>query len=203
MFCVVSPIFLPQAVNVGNPGKEIIVASIGVFKQNRVMVHFANISLIGMPGTGKSTVGVLLAKALSWSFLDTDVLIQVAEERQVREIVYQEGIEEFGQIEQRHVLALNRRNYVIATGGGVVCGPAAMEHLKSLGAVIHLDMALPSVEKRLRRMNGWGIVMAPGQSLTGIFQQRQPLYQQYADFVIDCNDRTHEEIVEQILGRLG
>lgn len=167
------------------------------------MIHFSNISLIGMPGTGKSTVGVLLAKALSWSFLDTDVLIQVAEERPINQIIHFEGIEEFAQIEQRHILALNRCRHVIATGGSVVCEPAAMEHLKSLGAVVHLEMPLPLVESRLTRMNGRGIVLGPGQTLHGIFQQRQPLYQQYADVAVDCTGLSHEQIVEQIIALLG
>ncbi len=167
------------------------------------MASYANISLIGMPGTGKSTVGVLLAKSISWSFLDTDVIIQVVEERRLQEIINAEGIERFLRIEQRHVLSLDRRNHVIATGGSVVHGPAAMEHLKSLGLVVHLDLALPALQQRLFTLNGRGIVMAPGQTLDGIFQQRQSLYQEYADVSIDCNGHTQERIVEQIRSLLG
>ena len=168
----------------------------------RQMANFANVSLIGMPGVGKSTVGVLLAKAISWSFLDTDVVIQVAEERRLHEIIHTEGIEAFVRMEQRHVLALDRRQHVIATGGSVVYGPAAMEHLRLLGAVVHLNLPLEMLEQRLKDLNGQGPAMAPGQTLHGIFQQRQPLYRKYADLTIDCENRTQEQIVEEIIARL-
>ena len=163
------------------------------------MLNAANISLIGMPGAGKSTVGVLLAKALAWSFLDTDLMIQVAEERSVREIIRTEGIERFVGIEQRHVLALNRREHVIATGGSVVCGPAAIEHLKSLSTVVHLDLPLAVLQRRLAGLNGLGIVLGPGQTIAGIFQHRYPLYRRYADLTVECIGRTQEEIVDEIL----
>ena len=166
------------------------------------MLDAVNISLIGMPGVGKSTVGVLLAKAISWSFLDTDVIIQVAEERLLRDIIHTEGIERFVQIEQRHVLSLDRRKHVIATGGSVVYGPAAMEHLRSLGTVVHLDLPLPILERRLFDLNGRGVVMSPGQTLPGIFQRRLPLYRQYADFTIQCTHRTQEQIVDEIIAYL-
>src|SRR5574340_362706 len=109
------------------------------------LANVSNISLIGMSGVGKSTIGVLLAKAMSWSYVDTDVLIQAAEERHLRDIFYTEGIEAFVRMEQRHVLALDRRRHVIAVGGTVVHAPAAMAHLKSLGAVVHLDLPLPAL----------------------------------------------------------
>ena len=166
-------------------------------------MHFANISLIGMPGVGKSTVGVLLAKALSWDFLDTDVLIQVAEERPLHEIVHTEGIERFARIEQRHIVALDRRQHVIAVGSSAVYERAAMQRLKSLGAVIHLDLPLLALEKRLGRLDGNGRLLAPGQTLHGIFQRRQPLYQQYADLSIACIEHTQEQIVGEIMARLA
>jgi shikimate kinase len=177
-------------------------APIDIFEDGTQMARFANISLIGMPGVGKSTVGVLLAKSLSWSFLDTDLMIQVAEERTLRDIIQNEGIERFCRIEQRHVVSLDRREHVIAAGGSVVYGPAAMERLRSLGAVVHLDLPFPLLEKRLNNFNGSGIVIAPGQTLHGIFQQRQPLYQRYADLTIDCAYRSHEQIVQEIVARL-
>lgn len=166
-------------------------------------MNSTNISLIGMPGVGKSTVGLLLAKALSWSFLDTDVLIQVAEERLLHEIVHTEGIERFARIEQRHVVALDRREHVIAVGSGAVYGPAGMQRLRSLGTVIHLDLPLPVLEERLARLDGNGKILAPGQTLHGIFQYRQPLYRQYADLTIACIDRTQEQIVQEIIARLS
>jgi shikimate kinase len=167
------------------------------------MLDSTNISLIGMPAVGKSTVGVLLAKALSWNFLDTDVLIQVAEERALHEIIYTEGIERFARIEQRHIVALDRRQHVIAVGSSAVYGPAAMQRLKSLGVVIHLDLPLFVLEERLARLDGRARFLAPGQTLHGLFQRRRPLYQQYADLTIDCVDRTQEQIVEEIIARLS
>jgi len=155
-----------------------------------------------MPGAGKSTVGVLLAKALAWSFLDTDLMMQVAEERSVRQIVRTEGIERLVGIEQRHILALNRRQHVIAAGGSVVCGPAAMEHLKSLGTVVHLDLPLSVLERRLAGLNGQGIVLSPGQTIAGIFRHRYPLYHRYADLTVECVGRTQEEIVDEILAAI-
>ncbi len=166
------------------------------------MIKQSNISLIGMPGVGKSTIGVLLAKAVSWSFLDTDVVIQVIEERSLKDIVQSEGIERFFRIEQRHVLALDRRQHVIAAGGSVIHGPAAMEHVKALGAVVHLDLPLPLLEARLARLNGRGLLMAPGQTLHGVYQQRDPLYREYADWTIDCQDRSQEDIVREITAHL-
>ena len=156
-----------------------------------------------MPGAGKSTIGVLLAKAVSWSFLDTDVMIQVAEERLLQDIIQAEGIERFVRIEQRHVLALDRRKHVIATGGSVVCGPAAMQHLRTLGTIVYLNVPLPILAHRLSNLNGRGMIMAPGQTLDGVFQQRLPLYRRYADLVIDCGSRTQEEIVDEIIARVG
>ncbi len=167
------------------------------------MIALTNISLIGMPGVGKSTVGVLLAKALSWNFIDTDVLIQVAEERPLREIIRTEGIERFARIQQRHVVSLDRRQCVIAVGSSTVSGPAAMQRLKSLGTVIHLELPLPALEERFTRLNGYATYMAPGQTLHGIFQVQQPLYQQYADFTISGLDHTQEEIVDQIIARFS
>ncbi len=166
------------------------------------MLNFSNISLIGMPGVGKSTIGVLLAKALSWSFIDTDLFIQVIEQRTVREIIQTEGIEQFARVEQRYMVSLDRREHVIATGGSVVYGPAAMEHLKMLGAVVHLDLPFPPLERRLSNLNGSGMVVPPGQTLYGLFQHRQPLYQEYADVTVECIGRSQEQIVDEIADRL-
>ena len=167
------------------------------------MISSTNLSLIGMPAAGKSTTGILLAKSLSWSFLDTDVLIQVAEERPLHDIVQSEGIERFARIEQRHVVSLDRRQHVIAVGSSAVYGPAAMQRLKSLGIVIHLHLPLCALEERIARLDGNGRFLAPGQTLPGLFQHRQPLYQQYADMTIDCMDRTQEQIVREITAQVS
>ena len=161
-----------------------------------------NIILIGMPGVGKSTVGVLLAKALSRDFLDTDVYIQAKEGRTLQEIIDREGLSAFCRIEERRVRSLKFRASVIATGGSVVYYPAAMARFRSSGIVIHLDLALAHLKKRLTNLPTRGVVMAPGQKFGQLFDERLPLYQKYAHFTIDCAGCTHEEVVAKIIRRL-
>jgi len=162
-----------------------------------------NLVLIGMPGVGKSTVGVLLAKATSRDFLDTDVYVQAQEGRSLQEIIDREGTEAFCRLEERHVLSLTCRSCVIATGGSVVYHAAAMQHLASQGIIIHLHLDLPALETRLTNLHSRGVVMAPGQTLGQLFTERQPLYQKYAHHTIPCGAQTHEEIVGEIARRLG
>ncbi len=163
----------------------------------------ANIVLIGMPGAGKSTVGVLLAKALSRDFLDTDVYIQAKQGRTLQEIIDQDGMPAFCRIEERRVLSLKCRTSVIATGGSVVYSPAAMARLQASGIIIHLDLDLAALEKRLTDLSSRGVVMGPGQTLPQLFAEREPLYRKYADLTIDCAGFTHEEIVGMIVRRLN
>jgi len=163
----------------------------------------ANIVLIGMPGAGKSTVGVLLAKALSRDFLDTDVYIQAKQGRTLQEIIDQDGLPAFCRIEERHVRSLKCRTSVIATGGSVVYSPAAMARLQASGIIIHLDLDLAALGKRLTDLSSRGVVMAPEQTLPQLFAEREPLYRKYADLTIDCAGCTHEEIVAMVVRRLS
>lgn len=163
----------------------------------------ASIVLIGMPGAGKSTVGVLLAKALSRDFLDTDVYIQAKQGRTLQEIIDQDGLPAFCRIEERHVRSLRCRSSVIATGGSVVYSPAAMARLQASGIIIHLDLDLNALEKRLTDLSSRGVVMGPGQTLPQLFAEREPLYRKYADLTIDCAGCTHEEIVAMMVRRLS
>ena len=158
--------------------------------------------LIGMPGVGKSTVGVLLAKALSRDFVDTDVFIQAKEGRTLQEIIDRDGLESFRRLEERYVRSLECRSAVIATGGSVVYYPAAMAHLRASGRVIHLDLNLPTLRKRLVNLPSRGVVMAPGQSLEQLFAEREPLYRKYADLTIDCARASHEALVRRIVRKL-
>ncbi len=158
-----------------------------------------NIVLIGMPGVGKSTVGVLLAKVLSRDFLDTDVFIQSREGRSLQEILDGEGIEAFCRLEERYILSLACRSSVIATGGSVVYHSAAMRHLSASGVVVHLDLDLPALERRLENLSSRGVVMAPGQTLAQLFAERQPLYRKHARYSISCADRNHEGVVREIM----
>ena len=158
--------------------------------------------LIGMPGSGKSTVGVLLAKAAQRSFLDTDVTIQAKEGRSLQEIIDREGLDFFRRLEERYILSLRVSACVIATGGSAVYYPAAMAHLASSGVIIHLDLDLPSLTKRLPDLHSRGVVRVPGQTLNGLFEERKPLYQKYARVTVPCAGHTHEQIVNVILAEL-
>jgi len=155
--------------------------------------------LIGMPAVGKSTIGVLLAKAVSRDFIDTDVYIQAREGRSLQEIIDHEGLEKFCRIEARHILSLVCRGKVMATGGSVVYSEAAMKHLRSCGAIVHLTLDLPAIKKRMTNLDSRGLVMAPGKNLEFLYKERMPLYRKYADFSVDCRGKIHEEIVSEII----
>lgn len=161
-----------------------------------------NIVLIGMPGTGKSTVGVLLAKYTSRRFIDTDLYIQAEEGRRLYEIISDRGIKEFCKIEERYILSLKCRGDVIATGGSVVYSSKAMEHLRSSGLIIHLDLSPTDLEKRLSDLDARGVVRAPDQTLSDLYKEREPLYLRYADITVDCSGLSHEQVVEKILAAL-
>ena len=161
-----------------------------------------NIVLIGMPGAGKSTLGVLLAKELSRSFLDTDIHVQTREGRTLPSILQEEGVDRFLSIEESHVLALELEGFVIATGGSVVYSPRAMAHLKSRGLVVLLELSLPLLLERIQNMESRGIAMAPGQDLESLYLERKPLYESYADIRVSCDHKGHEQVLREILTRL-
>jgi shikimate kinase len=155
-----------------------------------------NIILIGMPGAGKSTIGVLLAKALRKPFVDTDLLIQESENRYLQDIIDSDGIDRFLQIEERTILNLNVKNHLIATGGSAVYSEAAISHLK--GKAVYLKLDLEEIEKRIRNIKSRGIALKKGESLSDLYKERIPLYEKYADIVIDCSGKGVEEIVNEI-----
>ena len=158
-----------------------------------------NIVLIGMCGVGKSTVGVLLAKALGRYFLDTDVYIQVLEDKGLQEIIDEQGIEAFCKIERDHLICIDVKNAVVATGGSVVYSPGAMENLTQRGLVVHLDLDYETIEHRVTNLYNRGVVMEAGETLASLYEKRQPLYQKYAQVTIDCSGKSHEQIVEEII----
>jgi shikimate kinase len=158
--------------------------------------------LIGMPGVGKSTVGVLLAKRLGLDFLDSDVFIQSREGRQLWEIIQQESHTGFCSIEERHVLSLSPFGCVIATGGSVVYSESAMAHLRSGGRIVHLDLAPDILHRRLENMDARGVVRAPGQTVADLYRERNPLYCRYEEFRIDCGTMTPDEVVAAIARQL-
>ncbi len=160
-----------------------------------------NIVLIGMPGVGKSTVGVLLAKRLGYRFVDTDLLIQEKEGKRLFEILRDNGNEYFAATENRVCSSLKAERTVIATGGSVVFGSEAMKNLKRLGKVVYLRVPLAELEKRVNNFETRGILMKSGQTLEDIFYERTPLYEKYADLTVDCDcDLAQNAIkIEQML----
>ncbi|MGD8521827.1 MAG: shikimate kinase [Desulfobacterales bacterium] len=158
-----------------------------------------NVVLIGMPGAGKSTVGVLLAKRLNFLFLDTDIYIQTQEGKSLQEIIQTHGTEGFCDIEERHILSVDVTSHVIAPGGSVVYRPKAMEHLGTNGVIIHLDLELERLKKRLNEIDARGVVIAPGQKLEALYAKRQPLYSRYADFTVFTDGLTPDQVVEEIV----
>ena len=152
-----------------------------------------NIVLIGMPGVGKSTVGVILAKELGYQFIDADLLIQKQEKRLLREIIAQEGVDGFIQIENQVNASIETDRTVIATGGSVVYGREAMEHLKKISTVVYLKLSYQALKKRLGNLKNRGVVLREGQTLRDLYEERVVLYEKYADIVIDEENKGIEE----------
>lgn len=161
-----------------------------------------NIILIGMPGAGKSTVGVLLAKALGYAFLDTDLVIQQREGALLQPLVDSLGVEAFLDVEADAICSVECRGTVIAPGGSAVCRERAMSHLRALGRIVYLHLPLEELERRLSNISTRGIAMAPGETLADLFARRAPLYRNYADLTVDVGRQSLEETVALVLRAL-
>ena len=161
-----------------------------------------NIVLIGMPGVGKSTVGVILAKVLGYQFVDADLVIQQQEGKLLCEIIEEVGTEGFIEVENRVNASLNVTHSIIATGGSVVYGKEAMEHLQSIGRIVYLKVSYETLEKRLADIKGRGVVLKEGQDLKALFEERSPLYEKYADIQIVEGNLNVEQTVEKIIENL-
>lgn len=159
----------------------------------------SNIVLIGMPGSGKSTCGVLAAKALLKNFFDTDLLLQNLEGKRLQSIINENGIEYFNEAEEKAILSLDIRGTVIATGGSVVYSEKAMAHLRSLGKIIYLRLGYEEMEKRIKNITTRGIVLKEGETLLDMYNERAPLYERYADEILNCDGMAVEETVESIV----
>jgi len=161
-----------------------------------------NIILIGMPGAGKSTMGVILAKTRGMKFIDTDIMIQETTGRLLQEIIDTDGPGAFKTLEEKTILSLHCHKTVIATGGSVVFSERAMEHLKSGGIVVYLQISFDEMAKRLHNSTARGIVLIAGQDLRDMYDQRIPLYEKYADITIDCSKDDFEICVESVIAQL-
>ena len=162
----------------------------------------SNIVLIGMPGSGKSTVGVILAKLTGRDFVDTDVLIQKEQGRSLQDIVDQDGYLKLREIEEKTILKLDCRNHVIATGGSAVYSRAAMEHLKSNGIAVFLNVDLQTLLTRVQDYDTRGLAKRADQGVADLFAERHALYRRYADVIIDCEGITHETVCKKIIQML-
>jgi len=161
-----------------------------------------NVILIGMPTSGKSTVGVILAKLLEKDFVDTDLIIQKREHRKLSRIIEEDGLEGFLDIENSVCREVDLRNTVIATGGSVVYGEEGMEHLKSIGRVIYLEIDYNTLQKRLHHVKQRGVVLKPGQTIKELYDERVVLYKKYADIVLSEEGQGIEEVVQKCVEAL-
>ncbi len=162
-----------------------------------------NVILIGMPGAGKSTVGVILAKRLGCDFIDSDLLIQTRAGKSLQAIINKEGLDAFRRLEEEVLLGIGVDRTVIATGGSAVYSDKAMRHLKSTGPVVFINTPLQTLQSRIADMSSRGMVISPGESFAGLFVERNPLYRRYADIVVDDRDKTVEMIADEIAGRIS
>ena len=157
-----------------------------------------NIILIGMPGSGKSTAGVILAKVLGYGFIDTDILIQMHSNARLEEIIASKGIDGFLEVESEVCSSIDVTHTVIATGGSAVYSDRAMQHLKTLGKIVYLEVGINDLKERLSDMKKRGVVLKENQTLENLLEERAGLYNKYADIVVNESGLGLEETVEQI-----
>lgn len=161
-----------------------------------------SIVLIGMPGAGKSTLGVLLAKELALDFVDTDVLIQAREGKTLQEIMAKSDYLNLRAIEGEVIAAARLPSHVIATGGSAVYSQEGMANLKELGTVVFLECSAEELRRRIHNYESRGIAKAPGQTFEALFAERQALYREYADITVDCDGLTMQQALDRLLNQL-
>ena len=162
-----------------------------------------NLVLIGMPSSGKSTAGVLLAKRIGYGFIDCDLIIQGEEGKKLSEIIEEKGVDGFIAVEERVNAGIMATHCVIATGGSVVYSDRAMQHLKSIGTVVYLQLGPAEVERRIPSLAKRGVVRGNIKDVKGLHEERRPLYEQYADITVSCDNKNIDETVEAIASAAG
>ncbi|MEN8258309.1 MAG: shikimate kinase [Thermodesulfobacteriota bacterium] len=158
----------------------------------------SNLTLIGMPGAGKSTIGIILAKFLACGFIDTDILIQINRQKSLQQIIDESDHLNLRKIEEEEILKINVAHHIIATGGSAVYSAKAMNHLKDISTIIFLDVGYEELTKRIHNFGSRGIARSKGQTFMDLYNERQALYNRYAELVIDCVGLDQEEIAEKI-----
>jgi shikimate kinase len=163
----------------------------------------SNIILIGMPGSGKSTVGVILAKLLAKRYLDTDILLQNLEKRSLQDIVDKDGHMALREVEQKVLLGIRCRNHIIATGGSAAYSESAMMHLKRNGIVVFLHADLPALKRRIHNYETRGLAKRPDQSFRDLFEERLVLYEKFADITVKSSNLTQDQVCDVIVSKLS
>lgn len=161
-----------------------------------------NIILIGMPASGKSTVGVILAKIIGYDFIDSDLLIQKAEGMKLAQIISKKGVDGFIRVEERVNAAIEAHRSVIATGGSAVYGQKAMEHFRQIGTIVYLKVDFDELERRLGNIRQRGVVLREGQTLRDLYEERSVLYDKYADLTVTEEGETVEDVITDLVVQL-
>lgn len=158
----------------------------------------SNLVLIGMPGVGKSTIGVVLAKHLGLNFIDTDLLLQSRAGCRLQQIISERGLNTFLELEEKVILDLKEQRSVIATGGSVIYSPFAMDALRENGHLIYMKISLPQLQQRIDDMGKRGVVIEQNQSFADLYNSRTRLYEQYAELTVDCDNQTANQVVQRV-----
>lgn len=162
-----------------------------------------NIVLIGMPSCGKSTIGVVLAKVLGYRFVDSDLVIQERTDKLLSEIIEEQGLDAFNQIENEVNASLDYQKAVIATGGSVIYGKEAMEHLHSIGTIVYIELPFETLQERIGDLNARGVSIKEGQSFRELYEERKPLYEQYSDITVKTEGLSIREVVQLLKNKLS
>ena len=161
-----------------------------------------NVILIGMPGAGKSTIGVILAKIKGMNFIDSDLVIQEKTGKLLKDIIEDEGVNGFIKVENDINSSISVNNCIIATGGSAIYGEEAMTHFKETGTVVYIKLDFDTIDNRLGNIKQRGVLLKEGQNLKSLYTERCPLYEKYADIIVEASGMDIEEVVENIFTKL-